>query len=84
MWNDTAKSPYVSGGCQEVTASEEDDLSKLLQYEIDHLDGILLIDRVEDLRTSICAKEEFEARHNESSPYAANPAKSRSKESPTK
>lgn len=79
----TVRYQDVSGGCQEATASEEDDLSELLQHEIDHLDGIPCIDRVEDLRT-ICSKEEFEARQSESSPYTANPAKSRSKESPTK
>ena len=36
-------------------------LSELLQHEIDHLDGILAIDRVVSLRT-ICTREEYEKR----------------------
>ena len=40
----------------------ERDLSELLQHEIDHLDGVLAIDRVLDLRT-ICTREEYEKRH---------------------
>jgi len=57
-------------GCErEVHAGEERDLSELLQHEIDHLDGILCIDRVTDLK-SICTKEEFEKRYRASSPYA--------------
>ena len=54
---------------QEVEADERDDLSELLQHEIDHLDGILCIDRVTDLRT-ICTREEFEKRYRSQSPYA--------------
>jgi peptide deformylase len=53
----------------EVEAGPERDLAELLQHEIDHLDGILCIDRVEDLRT-VCSKEEFEIRYKSSSPYA--------------
>jgi len=34
-------------------------LSELLQHEIDHLDGILAIDRAID-RNSLCTREEFE------------------------
>lgn len=45
------------------------DLSELLQHEIDHLDGILAIDRVTDTRT-LCTREEFERRHRSQSPYA--------------
>jgi len=44
----------------------------LLQHEIDHLDGILAIDRVTDLKT-ICTREEFEKRYRDASPYAAVP-----------
>jgi len=40
----------------------EGTLSELLQHEIDHLEGILAIDRVLDVRT-ICTKEEYERRH---------------------
>ncbi|MEA2594702.1 MAG: peptide deformylase [Thermomicrobiales bacterium] len=47
----------------------EGDLSELLQHEIDHLDGILALDRITDLRT-MCMREEFEKRHRADSPYA--------------
>jgi len=39
----------------------EDSLSELLQHEIDHLDGILAIDRVLDIR-KILTREEYEKR----------------------
>lgn len=54
-------------------AGDDRNLSELLQHEIDHLDGILAIDRVVDLK-SICTREEFEKRHRDSSPYAVPPA----------
>ncbi len=54
---------------KEVRASAERDLSELLQHEIDHLNGILAIDRVTDMRT-ICTREEFEKRYRAQSPYA--------------
>jgi peptide deformylase len=53
----------------EIQAGELRNLSELLQHEIDHLDGILCIDRVTDLRT-VCTKEEFEKRYRAASPYA--------------
>jgi peptide deformylase len=37
-------------------------LAELLQHEIDHLDGVLAIDRVTDVRR-ICSFPEWEARH---------------------
>ena len=40
-------------------------LSELLQHEIDHLDGMLAIDRVTDMKT-ICTREEFEKRYRDS------------------
>ncbi|MFQ6074618.1 MAG: peptide deformylase [Candidatus Bathyarchaeia archaeon] len=40
----------------------EGDLSELLQHEIDHLDGVLAIDRVVDIKT-VCAREEYEKRY---------------------
>ncbi|HEY3971659.1 MAG TPA: peptide deformylase [Candidatus Sulfotelmatobacter sp.] len=54
-------------------AGEDRNLSELLQHEIDHLNGILAIDRVVDLKT-ICTREEFEMRYRDASPYAAAPA----------
>lgn len=52
-----------------VEAGEDRNLSELLQHEIDHLDGILAIDRVIDTKT-ICTREEFEKRYRDLSPYA--------------
>jgi peptide deformylase len=66
----TVRYQDVSGRWNEVQAGEERDLSELLQHEIDHLDGILCIDRVTDVRT-ICTKDEFEKRYRANSPYAA-------------
>jgi peptide deformylase len=59
----------LRGEWQEFRASEERDLSELLQHEIDHLDGILAIDRITDMRT-MCTREEFEKRYRAHSPYA--------------
>jgi peptide deformylase len=53
----------------EFEASEDRDLSELLQHEIDHLDGILAIDRVTDIK-AIISREEFEKRYRDRSPYA--------------
>ena len=60
--------------CQDLTGKEreiqaEGDLSELLQHEIDHLDGVLAIDRIIDIKT-MCTREEFERRHRHKSPYA--------------
>lgn len=59
----------LRGELHELRAGEERNLSELLQHEIDHLDGILAIDRVVDNRT-ICTREEFEKRYRAESPYA--------------
>src|SRR5260370_1036793 len=53
----------------EVRASEGRNLSELLQHEIDHLDGILAVDRIADMKT-MCTREEFEKRYRSTSPYA--------------
>jgi peptide deformylase len=58
------------GAWHEVHADETDDLAELLQHEIDHLDGVLCIDRVSDVKT-ICTKDEFEKHFRQNSPYAA-------------
>jgi peptide deformylase len=44
-------------------------LARAIQHEIDHLDGILAIDRITDMRT-MCTREEFEKRYRAQSPYA--------------
>ena len=46
----------------------EGDVSELLQHELDHLDGVLAIDRMSDVAT-MCSREEFEKRHRAESPY---------------
>lgn len=61
----------LQGQTHEIQAGELRDLSELLQHEIDHLDGILCLDRVTDLKT-ICTKEEFEKRYRATSPYATS------------
>jgi peptide deformylase len=53
----------------EVQLGELQNLSELLQHEIDHLDGILAVDRITDMKT-MCTREEFEKRYRAGSPYA--------------
>ena len=65
----TVRYQDLQGGWHELRATEERDLSELLQHEIDHLDGILAVDRITDIRT-LCTREEFEARYRAGSPYA--------------
>ena len=60
----------LRGKWKELRAREERNLSELLQHEIDHLDGILAVDRITDIRT-MCTREEFEKRYRADSPYAA-------------
>jgi peptide deformylase len=65
----TVRYQDLRGEWKESRASEERDLSELLQHEIDHLDGILAVDRIKDMRT-MCTREEFEKRYRAQSPYA--------------
>jgi peptide deformylase len=65
----TVRYQDLRGEWQEVRAGEERNLSELLQHEIDHLDGILAIDRITDMKT-MCTREEFEKRYRAASPYA--------------
>lgn len=57
-----------SGVWHETEAGPEKDLAELLQHEIDHLDGILAVDRMTDIKT-LCTREEFERRFRDDSPY---------------
>ena len=66
----TVRYQDLRGAWHEFHAGEERDLSELLQHEIDHLDGILALDRMTDIRT-LCTREEFERRYRAASPYAA-------------
>jgi peptide deformylase len=65
----TVRYQNPEGEVLELNAGEDRNLSELLQHEIDHLDGILAIDRVTDLKT-IVTREEFEKRYRDASPYA--------------
>jgi peptide deformylase len=65
----TVRYQNLSGETLDFEAGDDRNLSELLQHEIDHLDGILAIDRVTDLKT-ICTREEFEKRYRDASPYA--------------
>src|SRR5258707_11802950 len=65
----TVRYQDLNGERHEVHANEERNLSELLQHEIDHLDGILAVDRITDIKT-MCTREEFEKRYRAQSPYA--------------
>jgi peptide deformylase len=69
----TVRYQNLNGETHEFKAGDDRNLSELLQHEIDHLDGILAIDRVVDVKT-ICTREEFEKRYRDASPYAVEPA----------
>jgi peptide deformylase len=59
----------LQGNSCELRAGDDRNLSELLQHEIDHLDGVLCVDRITDIR-SLCAREEFERRYRPESHYA--------------
>jgi len=65
----TVRYQTLEGETVEVEAGAARDLAELLQHEIDHLDGVLAIDRVTDVKT-IVTREEFEKRYRAGSPYA--------------
>ncbi len=65
----TVRYQDLQGESLEFTASDDRNLSELLQHEIDHLDGILAVDRIVDTKT-LCTREEFEKRYRDASPYA--------------
>jgi peptide deformylase len=58
----------LTGKPHEFHAGDDRNLSELLQHEVDHLDGILAVDRIVDIKT-LCTREEFEKRYRDSSPY---------------
>jgi peptide deformylase len=69
----TVRHQDLAGKCHEFRAGDDRNLSELLQHETDHLDGILAVDRISDLK-SLCTREEFEKRYRATSPYAIAPA----------
>lgn len=60
-----------SGATQTIDAAGA--FSELLQHEIDHLDGILAIDRALD-RHSLCTREEFDRRRLAGQPLGPAPS----------
>ena len=70
----TVRYQNLEGESLSFDAGDDRDLSELVQHEIDHLDGILAIDRVFDVKT-ICTREEFEKRYRDQSPYATVPVR---------
>jgi peptide deformylase len=70
----TVRYQDLSKEWREIRAGEERNLSELLQHEIDHLDGILAVDRITDIRT-MCTREEFEKRYRAGSPYVVESLK---------
>src|SRR5205807_6655708 len=68
----TVRYQDLRGERHELRAGNDRNLAELLQHEIDHLDGVLAIDRVVDMKT-VCTREEFEKRYRDSSPYATAP-----------
>jgi peptide deformylase len=67
----TVRYQDLNADWHEIRAGADRDLSELLQHEIDHLDGILAVDRMTDIRT-LCTREEFEQRYRAASPYAVS------------
>ena len=67
----TVRYQNLQGENLEFSAGDDRNLSELLQHEIDHLDGILAVDRIVDMKT-LCTREEFEKRYRDSSPYAVS------------
>jgi peptide deformylase len=65
----TVRYQDLAGEHHEFRAGDDRSLSELLQHEIDHLDGILAVDRITDIKT-LCTREEFEKRYRAASPYA--------------
>jgi peptide deformylase len=65
----TVRYQDIAGSRHEAQAGDDRNLSELLQHEIDHLDGILAVDRITDIKT-LCTREEFEKRYRAASPYA--------------
>jgi peptide deformylase len=69
----TVRYQEMEGRNREFHAGDDRNLSELLQHEIDHLNGILAVDRIADIKT-LCTREEFEKRHRQNSPYTEGPA----------
>jgi len=62
----TVRYQDLQGRSHEVTA--EGDMAELLQHEIDHLDGVLMLDRAIGL-DPFCYREEWEKHHGDEARY---------------
>lgn len=72
VWLERARSievRYRDASGAEKTLAASGALSELLQHELDHLDGVLAIDRAIG-PNGLCTREEYERRHR----AAAGPA----------
>ncbi len=65
-WRITVRYQDLKGRSQELTA--EQDLAELLQHEIDHLDGVLMVDRAIGL-DPFCYREEWNQHHTNDPRY---------------
>ena len=63
----TVRYQNLTGDTLELEAGDDRNLSELLQHEIDHLDGILAIDRAID-GNSLCTRDEYDRQQRESHP----------------
>jgi len=63
---------YMTRSGEEREFDAEGDISELVQHELDHLDGILAVDRAID-RDSLCTREEWFRRYGPGAQYD-NPA----------
>ncbi|GAA0557653.1 peptide deformylase [Actinomadura livida] len=59
---------YTSPGGERHDLRADGELGELLQHEIDHLDGVVAVDRMTSVET-LCMRSEFERRHRAESPY---------------
>ncbi len=64
---------YVDEGGAVRTLEAEGPFAELLQHEIDHLDGILAVDRAID-RSSFCTREEFDRQCRAGTPLGPAPS----------
>lgn len=64
----TVRYQDLEGTWHQLDTGAEEDLAELLQHEIDHLDGMLTIDRMIDPK-SLVTRSEFERRYRAESPY---------------
>ena len=60
LWDDCFSFPNLLGAARELEAFGA--LSELIQHEMDHLDGVLAVDRALD-RDSLCTREEWLRRY---------------------